>query len=253
MLRLVKLARLGVDARVAGEEVDVRDLDLVEEHRAVVDHGVTLHRDSSAESVRGCEGEPRANYTDRLGSDILDRATGEELASLEVTELNDKRERTALDELAVLAVLQDHRIKVNDPPAGRSSGPELRLKSTHGSVELGHDDGVVCGPAETADPPLGGSEAGRLEDERLGFRVVRRGGLETLHVRAVPCAHATSSRRGQLMRRGQKYGPLSLCGKTHRVQSGRSNLERSPRKGAELISTDAINSGKPVRDPPIIS
>lgn len=59
--------------------------------------------------------------------------------------------------------------------------------SAHGSEELSHDDGVVGRTTEAADPPLGRSQAGGLQDESLGFRVVRRGRLESLDVRAVSC------------------------------------------------------------------
>ncbi len=75
-----------------------------------------------------------------LGTDVADGAAGEDLARLDVADGDDK---------GVGAVV----LSVGD--------------------ELCHDDGVVCGPAEAADPPLGGGEGGAVDLPllRLGIQV----------------------------------------------------------------------------------
>lgn len=47
------------------------------------------------------------------------------------------------------------------------------------------DDAVRRHHAEGADPPLGRADGTRTEDERVLLRVIRRSGLELLHVRTV--------------------------------------------------------------------
>jgi hypothetical protein len=52
-------------------------------------------------------------------------------------------------------------------------------------VQLSHDDGVVGGAAEGADPPLAGRQGGRVDDERLVLGAPGRRRLETSYVGAV--------------------------------------------------------------------
>ena len=48
--------------------------------------------------------------------------------------------------------------------------------------QLRHDDGVVCGAAEGANPPLGRCQMGRVDGKRLVVLVPRRRRLESSHV-----------------------------------------------------------------------
>ena len=50
--------------------------------------------------------------------------------------------------------------------------------------ELRHNNGVVCGTAQRANPPFGGGKMGRVNDEGLVGRVPGGGGLKTTDVGA---------------------------------------------------------------------
>lgn len=51
--------------------------------------------------------------------------------------------------------------------------------------QLSHHHGVVGSSTQRADPPLGGSQAGRVDDEGLVLGAPGRGRLETADVRTV--------------------------------------------------------------------
>lgn len=114
MLRLVELAGLRVDLGELGEEVVVRDPDVVEETRSQVQRNAR----------EGCEGYSRASVVDGVvagfRSNVTDRAARQRLASLQVPDRNDERMR------AMTLAVRD---------------------------ELRHYDGMVGRSSETSDPP----------------------------------------------------------------------------------------------------
>ena len=61
----------------------------------------------------------------------------------------------------------------------------MRTKVLAVQDETGHDDGVVGSLAETTNPPLGGSQGGRVDLELVGLVDVRGSGLQTLDVGTV--------------------------------------------------------------------
>jgi hypothetical protein len=83
MRGLTEPSGLDIDTGKLGKEVDVGDLDIVEDGRAVVGHGVSGFR-----------------------ADVHDCAAGEELARLGVAQGDDEGVGAAADERAVLAVLR---------------------------------------------------------------------------------------------------------------------------------------------------
>ncbi len=149
--RLDVLVSLGVDVRVLGEHVDVRDLDIVEEEEAVVcrrpgPRALALPRTAHTHTAL------THRIVSDLGTDITDIAPLERLVRLHVPDGDDKG---------------------------------VRAKDLAADDELRHDGGVVGRPAERADPPLGRGERRRVDRERLAVRVPGRGGLERADIGAV--------------------------------------------------------------------
>lgn len=142
------LVGLHIDARVLCQHVDVWDLDLVEEEETVI-HGVVSLIPLLA-LVFPFLG-PRA-VTYEFWSNISNINTVKGLVSLQVSDLDNER---------------------------------VWSKGLAIENELRHNHSVVCGAAQRANPPFGGGEMRRVNDEGLVGWVPGCGGLKTTYVGAV--------------------------------------------------------------------